>query len=266
MSDHDYDSFVAIGDSFTEGMSDSHPDGSYRGWADLLAARLAETRPGLHYANLAIRGKLVSQIAQEQGPPAAAMGADLVSFAGGVNDLMRPRCELSAVCTHVEQTVGRLAETAGTLVLFRPVDPSRRMRGSARLAPRLHQLTALVNELAERHKAVVVDLASARVFDDPRLWADDRIHLNGEGHRRVAEAVSQAIGLAPRFDWRASLPPMGRASWTEQRLADARWARIHLLPWIGRRLTGRSSGDGLTPKRPSLAPIRVGSNDIGDAR
>lgn len=40
-----YTSLVAIGDSFTEGMSDRLPDGSYRGWADLLAARLAERTP-----------------------------------------------------------------------------------------------------------------------------------------------------------------------------------------------------------------------------
>ncbi len=265
MSEHHYDSFVAIGDSFTEGMSDAHPDGSYRGWADLLAARLAETRPGLRYANLAIRGKLVGQIAEEQGPTAAAMGADLVSFAGGVNDLMRPRCDLATVCDHVEQVVNRLAATAGTLVLFKSVDPSHRMRGSARLVPRLRRLTGLVTELAERPQAVVVDLASARVFDDPRLWADDRIHLNGEGHRRVAEAVGQAIGLAPRFDWRAPLPPLTHGTWAEQRLADARWARAHLLPWIGRRLTGRSSGDGLPPKRPTLAPLQVDITDVGDS-
>lgn len=40
-----YTSFVAVGDSFTEGMSDLLPDGTYRGWADLLAARLAARSP-----------------------------------------------------------------------------------------------------------------------------------------------------------------------------------------------------------------------------
>ncbi|GAA5111159.1 SGNH/GDSL hydrolase family protein [Haloechinothrix salitolerans] len=266
MSDHRYDSFVAIGDSFTEGMSDTHPAGGYRGWADLLATRLAETRPRLRYANLAIRGKVVGQIAEDQVPSAASMRADLVSFAGGVNDLMRPRCDLDVVCAAVEGAVGRLVETSGTLILFQPIDPSRRMRGSARLVRRLRHLTALVCELGERHRAVVVDLASARVFDDPRLWADDRIHLNGEGHRRVAEAVGQAIGLPARFDWKAPLPPMRPATLAERRLADARWARGHLLPWIGRRLTGRSSGDGLTPKRPSLAPLDVDISGSGDSR
>src|SRR5690606_41823088 len=52
-----WDSFVAVGDSFTEGLDDPYPDGSsYRGWADLVAQALA--RDGFGYANLAIRGKL----------------------------------------------------------------------------------------------------------------------------------------------------------------------------------------------------------------
>lgn len=63
-----YTSLVAVGDSFTEGMSDELPDGSYRGWADLLAARLAAREPGFRYANLAVRGKLIGQIAEEQAP------------------------------------------------------------------------------------------------------------------------------------------------------------------------------------------------------
>jgi lysophospholipase L1-like esterase len=34
-------SYVAIGDSFTEGLDDPSPSGAYRGWADRLAGRLS---------------------------------------------------------------------------------------------------------------------------------------------------------------------------------------------------------------------------------
>ena len=74
-----YTSLVAVGDSFTEGMSDLLPDGSYRGWADLLAARLAARTPGFRYANLAVRGKLIGQIVDEQVDAAAAMQAPMWS-------------------------------------------------------------------------------------------------------------------------------------------------------------------------------------------
>ena len=31
---------------------------------------------------------------------------------------------------------------------------------------------------------------------------------------------------------------------------EVAWVRGFVAPWIGRRLRGRSSGDGRTPKRP----------------
>ncbi len=71
--------FVALGDSFTEGIGDPYPDGSgYRGWADRFAERLAVGRPGLRYANLAIRGRLLREVADDQVPRAVAMAPDLV--------------------------------------------------------------------------------------------------------------------------------------------------------------------------------------------
>jgi lysophospholipase L1-like esterase len=37
--------YVALGDSFTEGLDDLGPDGAYRGWADRLAEALAVGAP-----------------------------------------------------------------------------------------------------------------------------------------------------------------------------------------------------------------------------
>lgn len=114
-----YTSFVAIGDSFTEGMSDLLPDGSYRGWADLLATRLAAREPGFRYANLAVRGKLIGQIAEDQVPVAAAMGADVVTLVGGLNDALRPKVDMGRVRDHLESAVELLAPSCKRLVLMR---------------------------------------------------------------------------------------------------------------------------------------------------
>ncbi|NUS12956.1 MAG: SGNH/GDSL hydrolase family protein [Streptomyces sp.] len=253
-----FTSFVALGDSFTEGMSDLLPDGSYRGWADLLAARLAALPPagpdaaGFRYANLAVRGKLIRQIVDDQVDAAAAMGADLVTLVGGLNDVLRPGCEVEVVCGHLEDAVRRLAPACGQLVLMR--SPARRGPVATRFLPRMEQLFAFVDDLAARHGAVVVDLYGAEVLGDPRMWGDDRLHLTAEGHERVAEAVWQALGLPAQADWRAPLPPAVRPGWAARRGADLAFTRRHLLPWIGRRLTGRSSGDGRPAKRPQLLP------------
>lgn len=237
-----YTSFVAVGDSFTEGMSDLLPDGTYRGWADVLASRLAARSPGFRYANLAVRGKLIGQIVDEQVDAAAALQADVVTLVGGLNDTLRPKCDMGMVRGRLEEAVERLAPSCKTLVLMR--SPGRNGPVMDRFRPRMEELFALVDDLAGRHGAVVADLYGAPSLGDPRLWDIDRLHLTAEGHRRVAEAVWQTLGLPVESDWRT---PMGAAApvrWGTRRIDDVRFARQHLAPWIGRRLTGRSSGDG----------------------
>ncbi|KPI11114.1 hypothetical protein OK074_2941 [Actinobacteria bacterium OK074] len=251
-----FTSLVAVGDSFTEGMSDLLPDGSYRGWADLLAARMAARTPGFRYANLAVRGKLIGQIVDEQVGPAAAMGADVITLVGGLNDALRPNCDMGRVHALLTEAVERLAPACKQLVLMR--SPGREGPFMVRFRPRMEELFTAIEDLAERHGAVVVDLYGAPALGDPRMWDVDRLHLTAEGHRRVAEAVWQTLGYeaesAEGTGWRTPMPPTPPPGWTARRTADARFARQYLLPWIGRRLTGRSSGDGLAPKRAELLP------------
>src|SRR5512142_2623698 len=95
--------FVAMGDSFTEGLDDPYPDGTYRGWADLVAARLAvESGPDFRYANLAIRGKVLDQLVDEQLDPTLAMRPDLISVAAGGNDVLRPVLDTHDLVTRFE--------------------------------------------------------------------------------------------------------------------------------------------------------------------
>ena len=82
--------FIALGDSFTEGMTDEIVDGNYRGWADRVADVLTTQSPDFTYANLAIRGKLVTQVVSDQVPKAIPLisGKEtLVSFHAGANDV-----------------------------------------------------------------------------------------------------------------------------------------------------------------------------------
>ncbi|MFJ8281446.1 SGNH/GDSL hydrolase family protein [Streptomyces griseoviridis] len=251
-----YSSLVAVGDSFTEGMSDLLPDGSYRGWADVLAGRMAARSPGFRYANLAVRGKLIQQIVDEQVDVAAAMRPDVITLVGGLNDTLRPKCDMVRVRELLTEAVERLAPACERLVLMR--SPGRQGPVLDRFRPRMEELFACVAELAEKHDALVVDLYGAPSLGDPRLWDVDRLHLTAEGHRRVAAAVWEALGHAPEgtedTEWRTPMPLTPPPGWSARRVADVRFARQHLLPWIGRRLTGRSSGDGLAPKHAELLP------------
>ncbi|WP_405641635.1 SGNH/GDSL hydrolase family protein [Streptomyces sp. NBC_00019] len=246
-------SLVALGDSFTEGMSDRLPNGSYRGWADVLASRMAAVTPGFRYANLAVRGKLIQQIVEEQVDVAVAMRPDVITLVGGLNDTLRPKCDMGRVRALLTEAVERLAPSCEQLVLMR--SPGRQGPVLARFRPRMEELFECVDGLAEKHGAIVVDLYGAPSLGDPRLWDVDRLHLTAEGHRRVAEAVWQTLGYDPEdTEWRTPMPATLPPGWAARRVADARFARQYLLPWIGRRLTGRSSGDGLPAKRPDLLP------------
>jgi hypothetical protein len=53
----------------------------------------------------------------------------------------------------------------------------------------------------------------------------------------------------------ADAPDAGTAADAHERTA-AYWRR-YVLPWIGRRITGRSSGDDRAPKIATLQPVEL---------
>src|ERR1700751_6440513 len=110
-------SFVAIGDSFTEGLNDAASGGGFRGWADRLAGLLAAEYPGLRYANLAVRGKGLRQIGAEQVPAAAAMAPGLISIAGGGNDILRPGADPDVLDELFDSAVARLRGSGGPALM-----------------------------------------------------------------------------------------------------------------------------------------------------
>ena len=112
-----YDSYLALGDSFTEGLDDVQPDGSYRGWADLVAYELALATPGFRYANLAVRGRRLARIAAEQVPPAEEMRPALTSIAGGGNDIIGLRCDVGVLARSMHEVLERLVRVSGTVVV-----------------------------------------------------------------------------------------------------------------------------------------------------
>ncbi|HEX8627764.1 MAG TPA: SGNH/GDSL hydrolase family protein [Catenuloplanes sp.] len=249
-------SYVAVGDSFTEGMCDPYPDGRYRGWADLVATRLAmEAGPDFGYANLAVRGRLFDRIVDEQLPVAERLRPDLVTFAAGGNDVLRRRCEPAVLVDRFDRVVERIRATGADLLLFRFANMATRLPGGRLVAPRVAILNRAVGEIAERHGARLVDLYADDGFLNPRLWSEDRLHLSPAGHRRVAAHVLNALGVGCDEDWLAVPPHPAPSPWLAARGADLRWAGRHLAPWIKRRLTGRSSGDLVVAKRPTLTPV-----------
>src|ERR1700712_3009068 len=104
---HPWSRYVAIGDSFTEGIGDPEPQspGGHRGWADRVAEGLAEGTDDFAYANLAIRGRLLNQIADEQVDAALELKPDLISVSAGGNDIIRPGTDPDDISARFEELI-----------------------------------------------------------------------------------------------------------------------------------------------------------------
>jgi lysophospholipase L1-like esterase len=249
-------SYIAVGDSFTEGVGDPGPGGTFMGWADRLAVLLADQRPrqDFRYANLAIRGRLIDQIASEQVPRAKELRPDLVSFCAGGNDILRPGSDPDDVAEHLETAVADLKSVIPLVMVTtgfdtRGVPVLRHLRG------KIATYTAHVRAIADRYDCPVLDLWSLRSVQDRRAWDVDRLHLSPDGHTRVALRAAQVLGLPAPADPDQPWPPEPQRPAAEVRRDNIQWAREYLVPWIGRRLRGESSGDHIEPKRPDLLPL-----------
>ena len=256
--------FVALGDSFTEGLEDDlGPAGRHLGWADRVAAALATREGGLRYANLAVRGRLLDQVVAEQVPAALALQPDLLSFHAGPNDVLRPGRDVDAVVVRYAEAVAGLRTAGVQVLLFTVIERAGGTgRTAARLAARFARFNSGVRRAAEGTGALVVDVGSVPALQDRRLWNEDRLHLAPEGHARVAAAVLEVLGVTdpallggPVGWWREPLAVGVRPGRRADLVADVRWVRRHLTPWVLRRLRGRSSGDGLSPKHLELVDL-----------
>ena len=252
--------YVAIGDSFTEGVGDhdaTRPNG-VRGWADRVAEVLATETDDFGYANLAIRARQLDEILAGQLEPAIALEPDLITVYAGANDILRPRVDIDAIVTRYAESVGRLRSTGATVLVFTGFDLGfapvfRHLRG------RVAIYNELVREVADDHGATVVDYWRHREYRDARLWDVDRMHMSAVGHERMAAIVLDVLGV-PHPIPPSDLPPLPVLDRRQRREADLAWARTHMAPWVQRRLRGTSSGDGLTPRYPTLTrpPLPVG--------
>ena len=250
-----YNRFVVCGDSYSEGMTDDIVDGQFRGWADRVADGLAAKSATFTYANLAIRGKLLPQVIADQLPVALTFitGPDtLVSFHAGANDALRPGFDPILAKERYQGAVRKIAATGATVMLFTVLeDTGNEGRGSKVWQERFGAFNNAVREVGREVGAIVVDANQEKFFSDKRFLAFDRLHLNAMGHSRCADAVLEKLGYDFDPAWRTPLPPATPTPWIKERAIGVLWFFSFALPWIIRRIRGRSSGDGRVCKYPT---------------
>jgi lysophospholipase L1-like esterase len=245
--------FAALGDSITEGWCDPVIGAGepWFGWADRLALEIdghlrAHGRPRLEFANLAVRGRRVRHVVDDQIPAAIAMGADLVSVLIGGNDLSALRPDPDRLAAELETGIAQLAGTGATVLLATAYDPGfspylRVLRGRAAV------FTAHIHAIAAKHRCLVLDLWTIPGLSDRSMWSEDRLHPSARGHLALLAAATSVLGLPA--------PSTSDDVAAQSRLPTSVWLRRHLLPWIARRVRQVSSGDGRGPKLPIPAPV-----------
>ena len=252
---HPWGRYVALGDSFTEGFGDPEPrsPGGVRGWADRVAEELSVNHRDFAYANLAVRGRLLQQIIDDQVGPAIELRPDLVTLSAGGNDIVFRGADPDKLAERLDPVVGRLSDTGATVVLFTGPD-----WGNIPVFSRIRGKVAIFNEdlrtIAARHDGVVADLWTLRQLTDPRMWDPDRLHFSPLGHHTIAAMVLETLNVPHTLKpLEPKVLPTG--TWRQARSNDLVWAREYLFPWVLRRVRQRPTNLGLKAKRPEPGPV-----------
>lgn len=244
--------FVALGDSLTEGLCDTSrmPAGEYRGWADRLAELLAHSSGApFRYANLAVRSRRVRHLTREQLPRALELQPDLVSVFIGSNDLVGPRVRVAPLAAEVASAVRMVRSTGADVLLVTPFLPRR--RAALMFARRFAAFNSELRRIAEETGAILLDLEAQPSIGELPLWADDRVHLRSQGHRFVAYRAAEALGVPDA----EALGGLDAALHADDEPLGGSWLRRDVLPWVWRRMRGRTAGDGRVAKHEDYVQL-----------
>jgi lysophospholipase L1-like esterase len=257
MSKFLYRSYVALGDSLTEGLGDFDFEVSRFGcgWADRLAELLArvayEAGESFKYANLALRGSSLYDILTAQLEDALQLRPDFVTIFAGSNDFMRAKKSHPEMRALLRGAIQRLHESGAHVLLVNTVNPVH-LKLFQPLAYKAKAMTDLINSVAEEYEVPVLDLFSLNEFANLEFWCDDMVHFSGHGHINIANRAARLIGLDQGFE-ETDFDQMERPD--RRPLAVMKWTVQHVIPYLVRRVRRRSSGDGLEPKHDSYVTL-----------
>lgn len=247
--------YVALGDSFTEGIGDPHPRSrnGLRGWADHVATHLAQRNTDFRYANLAVRGRTMNDVLNGQIQPAVMLRPDLITICAGMNDLVMLRTDVDAMMARYAEGLKALQQTGALVMTFTAAD-----LGTVPLFRRLRGRAAIYNELlrtiADDLGLLLIDFWRFTEYRDPRMWDSDRIHLSPLGHQQMAGRVLDALAvphrLATTSDESLTSPPPSVNFRT-----NIEWAVAFAVPWVLRRMRRLTPGAGIEPKSATLFEV-----------
>jgi len=200
-----------IGDSITDcgrarPIGEAQGDSLGTGYVSIINACLTSTLPqsGIRVVNMGVSGDTVRDLTARWDSDVMTLKPDWLSIMIGINDVWRQFDAWLQTETHIDldeygQTLEMLIQKTQPhlkgLVLMTPyfIEPNR----ADPMRAKMDDYGAVVRNLAERYKAVLVDTQAA--FDEvlteihPMMLAEDRVHPNLTGHMILARAFLKAI-------------------------------------------------------------------------
>ncbi len=249
-------SYAAIGDSLTEGLGDFDFELSRSGgWADRLAELLAlkaqANGQSFKFANLALRGSGALQILTAQLEDALRLKPDLVTIMAGANDLSASSRERLEIEKLLRGAIGRLIDAGCYVVVANTINP-RHLNLFRPYISKSRQMSTVIDKVAAEFEIPVLNVFGINKFRELEYWAEDMVHFSGHGHIEVANRAADLLGLEQplRFKTTEPLTKPARGFW-----GTLRWIAKHVVPFLVRRIRGRSSGDGMSPKHDEFVTL-----------
>jgi acyl-CoA thioesterase I len=190
--------YVALGDSTVEGIGASRPELNY---VSRLHALLRGIYPNARVVNLGMGGATSFEVLTQQLDRAIDLKPDLTTISVGPNDITE-QMPIADYTRHMDKILGRLASETRAVVIVNLLPDlaiTPRFRGheaQAVVGRRSVEFNAVVDKLAKRHGAQVVDLyapSRREVPARPELMARDGYHPSDLGYARWAELMWEAV-------------------------------------------------------------------------
>ncbi len=191
--------FVALGDSFTEGIGDRVEGVPSFSWADWLARAIRARQGALEYHNLARHGLRTAQIRDEQLARALAYRPDLTSVIAGANDVLGLGWDATRFRADFAGLVTALGDTGATVITATMANFAAIAGGNGggrtyrRLHDRIEEANAIIREVSREQNTVFVDFWPLTETLGRAAWSADDLHPNARGYRAIAEQIAAAL-------------------------------------------------------------------------
>ncbi len=261
-------SYVAIGDSLSEGLGDRgfNQDRSHCGWTDRLATLLSlqasANGQGFQFANLAIRGSGARTILGQQLNDALNLKPDLVTIMAGANDFSANSKRRAEIAELLNDGLARLREAGVTVVIANTICP-RHLRIFKPLLKRSEAITHIIEGLASKFGVPILDVHRIDQLGGIDYWAQDMVHFSAHGHITVANRAAEVLGLDLRW------PEVDPSELKNQRRSlqeTLLWIGRDVVPFVSRWLRRTTSGVGIMPKYSNLVEFSPREQDLTSLR